>query len=460
MAQQFDVEKEISALRRKGLTDEKVLKDLAEHKLQNKKLCKKRLPCEMYDKVNLMCRKYMDRMARFEVDYDFEIDERAFKNVLVCCFECAPFLHASVIKNAIAPYWKVRDYNINDAVFVERTDNPEKAKKEFFSREIPLSSNIQINIALFYHSGKTHICFIWNHMCFDGGGFKSFWSDFCKNYSDYVTKGDSPILFAEGSRNYTQVYKDFDKKTSRKAKTCFLNVTPRDNHTLPFKTFEKTDNVIIVSREISKENFVKAKNKAKSTGATVNDVLLAAYIDALGKTAGIKSDESISVASATDLRRYIKDNSDVGYTNHVSFIHCALREKGEGFAETLQHVCQKTKEIKRDPYMGLHGLPLLNIGYKTMIYLQAEAVVKLFYKNPTLSVSNVGAIDTNAFAMAGNEPFSAFVAGAAKNKPCAVMTALSINDVLKVSMCLRGNADDERLLNTFFDEFKKTIEEF
>ena len=85
--------------------------------------------------------------------------------------------------------------------------------------------------------------------------------------------------------------------------------------------------------------------------------------------------------------------------------------------------------------MGLHGLPLLNIAYKSMVYLQAETVVKLFYNNPTLSVSNVGKIDTVAFSLANNPPFSAFVAGAAKNKPCAVMTALTINGTLKASMC-------------------------
>ena len=94
---EFDTEKEIISLRKKGLTDEKVIKDLIEHKKNNPCLLKKRLPCEMYDKVNLMCRKYMDRMARFEVDYDFHIDEEAFKNVAICCLECAPFMHSQVI---------------------------------------------------------------------------------------------------------------------------------------------------------------------------------------------------------------------------------------------------------------------------------------------------------------------------------------------------------------------------
>jgi hypothetical protein len=62
------------------------------------------------------------------------------------------------------------------------------------------------------------------------------------------------------------------------------------------------------------------------------------------------------------------------------------------------------------------------------------------------------------FEMADNSPFSAFVAGAAKNKPCAVMTALTVKGRLKASMCLRGNDDDKELLENFFTEFKNAIE--
>ena len=92
----LDYKTEALSLKRKGLTDEKVIKDLIAFKEQNPHILKKQLPCEMYDKINLMCRKYMDRLARFEVDYDFLVDEVAFKNVAVCALESAPFLPIAV----------------------------------------------------------------------------------------------------------------------------------------------------------------------------------------------------------------------------------------------------------------------------------------------------------------------------------------------------------------------------
>lgn len=456
----LDFEKESQILRNKGLTDEKVIKDLINFKENNPNLLKKKLPCEMYDKVNLMCRKYMDRMARFELDYDFIVNEEAFKNVAVCCLESTPFLHSAVVKNPIAPYWKVADYNIAEMIFTEETEDVEKAKSEFFSKEIPLSSNIQMNIGLFYNNGKTYICFIWNHMCMDGGGFKAFWADFCKAYSDYVLKGISPLCFKTGSRKYIEVYKDFDKNTAAQAKKQFANISPKDNHKFPFSDNKIEKNVIIVSRTVNESSFKKAVNYAKSVGSTVNDLIIASYINALSEVAGFKSEESISISCATDLRRHIKDLSTIGYTNHVSFSHCSIPRIGNNLNETLTLVTTRMNEIKKDPFMGLHGLPLLNIGYKTMIYLQAEPVVKLFYRNPTLSVSNVGVIDTKAFSLSGNPPFSAFVAGAAKNKPCAVMTALSINGNFTASICLRGNKEDKALLEKFFDIFKANLESY
>ncbi len=450
--------KESQALQRKGLKDQKVINDLIEHKAHTPYTLKKRYPTEMYDKVNLMCRKYMDRLARFEVDYDFIIDEEKFKAVAICLLECFPIMHSKVVLNPITPYWRICDYRIYQMVDYKVVDDIDKTREEFFKMQIPLDSNMQMRIGVYICQGKSYVLFIWNHMLFDGGGFKQFWSDFCLNYTEYDLHGISPVHFSSGSRKYTEVYKDMDKATAKAAKNKYINISPKPKVTMPFINNDKTDDIIIVSREVEAEKFEKAKAFAKENGGTVNDILVTAFIAALGKVSGLSSTDSVCVACATDLRRYIDDLSKVGYTNHVSFIHCELEEKGADFKETFKNVSAKTKELKSDPYMGLQGLPILNVAYKSMVYLQAEAIVKMFYNNPVLSVSNVGQIEKCGFEISNNPPFSAFVAGAAKNKPCAVMTSLTVNGKLSASICLRGNDDDKAVLNKFFDIFKEEIE--
>lgn len=455
---EFDFNAEAVSLREKGLTDEKVITDLLKHKAQTPYMQQKKYPTEMYDKVNLMCRKYMDRLARFEVDYGFEIDEEKFKNTLICCLECAPFMHSQVINSPIAPYWRVAEYHIDDVVIVKHVDDIDKAREEFFKIQIPLKSNVQIKIGLYYCNGNTYVLFIWNHMLFDGGGYKAFWYDFCKNYTKYDLNGVSPIAFSSGSRSYKEVYKDMDEKTLKAAKKQLANISPKIKRTMPFKTLDKTDEIIIVSRQVEADKFQKAVEYAKEKGATVTDLLIASFINALATITDMPSDEAVSIACATDLRRHIKDLSTLGYTNHVSFSHCSIAGTGGSFDTILERVSNKMKEIKSDPFMGLHGLPLLNFAYKAMTYIQAENAVKMFYNNPVFSVSNVGAVDRMGFDLSGNSPISAFVAGAAKNKPCAVMTALTVNGKLSASMCLRGNADDKEVFEKFFTIFKDTIE--
>lgn len=453
----FDFDKERQKLIDKGLNDKNLIIKLIQFRNDNPHLQKSKYPLEMYDKVNLMCRAYMDRLARFEMDYDFEVDTEIFLNTAVCCLESFPLLHSQVIYHPVSPYWKVADYNVNDFVTVKYTDDIEKEREDFFRRRVPLKSNIQMNIGLFFCKGKTYICFIWNHMLMDGGGFKMFWSDFCRNYSDYVNNGIAPLGFSVGSRKYTDVYKDMPAEKAKRAKKQFANISPRLKLRFPFENDNREEDIIIVSRKIDSDAFIKAKDYAKNLDATVTDLLLACYMDSFAKIADFGTDERISVSCATDLRRHIKDFSDIGYTNHVSFVHCDIPRRGNSFKDTLELVRNKMKAIKQDEFMGLHGLPLLNIAYKTMIHLQAENVVKLFYNNPVFSVSNVGVIEPSDFVLGEKGPFDAFVAGAAKNKPCAVMTALTINNSLSVSMCLRGNEKDREVLEGFFNEFENII---
>ena len=447
-------------LRCKGIASEKVLADLKSYRDAHPVTKKRRLPTEMYDKVNLMCRSYMDRLARFEMDYDFIVDAEVFRTVAVCCLETVTFLRSQVINHPIAPYWRVADYDITDFLDIREVDDIARAKEEFFSREIPLKSNVQMNIGVYYYEGRSYVLFIWNHMCFDGGGFKMFWSDFCRNYTDFVLHGISPVNFSVGSRKYTDVYKDMDKKTAKRAKMQLANASPRSRVKFPFTPVNGEERVVIVSRRVGAEDFSRACAYAKSVGATVTDLLLASYIDALGKIADLTPSDSVSVACATDLRRHIKELSTIGYTNHVSFMHCALQKKGSDLCETLLLVRDVTNALKNDEFLGLHGLPLLNFAYKNMFYIQAESIVKLFYNNPQMSVSNVGKIDPSLYPLGQSGPCDAFVAGAAKNKPCAVMTALSIGGALSASICLRGNEEDKKILERFFTEFENNIKSF
>ncbi len=420
---------------------------------------KQRLPAEMYDKVNYMCRKYMDRIARFELDYDVIPDIDVFKTVIVEFFKAAPVFHSKFIDNHIAPYWLVSDYSIDDVLTVKETSDLEKSADEFLLQGIDVRSNVQMKIAILTDKGKCKICFRWNHMCMDGGDLKQFLADFFRNYNRYANDRNAAFDFKNGSRSYKEVYRDFSPADRKKAKKLYSAVSAENTHHLPFTKAEKTDRKILVRHKVDKGIFENARLIGKAYGATVNDVIAAAYIRAFYEISGCNTDEKVGMSCAIDLRRYIKNLRNTGYTNHTAFLPCTVNGKGRTITSDLISVRQSTKQVKADKFMGLHGLPLLNLGYSTMIHAQAELLVGAFYKNANLSISNVGKFDVDAFCIGNRKPIGAAVAGAAKEKPCAMMTALTFEGELALSICIRGNDKDAEMLKKFLCLIEKNLKE-
>ncbi len=451
------IKNRVEILKKRGLTDFELAQKVALREVENDLIPPKKLKAEMYDKVNYMCRRYMDRIARFELDYNFVPNIDALKFALICFFENAPVFHSQFIDNHIAPFWRVADYHIDEVLTVKKVEDFRKSADEFLLKDIPVKNNVQFTVALLIKGNNSKLVFAWNHMLVDGGDFKHFAKDLFRNYNLYCENKTMPLDFRSGSRSYKKVYDDLDKDYIKQAKKQFLGVSANDKHTLPFAPKTDKDYKFIARKSINSEIFKTAKDNAKKYGATVNDLISAAYMTAVYDIANLDKNEKLGISCAVDLRRYIKSIENTGYTNHTTFMPCVIEGKGENFTETLKKVAECNKNNKADKFMGLHGLPLLNLGYSTMVYAQAEIVVGLFYNNANLAVSNVGAMDLAALALNGNSPIGAAVAGAAKKKPCAMMTALSINNGLQLSMCVVGNDEDQKMLNKFFDLIEENI---
>ncbi len=454
-----DVKARIDELENCGVTDEKICADIIQSEINSGKLAvrPKKIKCEMLDKVNFMCRKYMDRMVRFEFEYDFSVDEYAFKMAVIGLLEKAHIFRSKIVYNPISPYWKPVAYNINDVVSISNKEATETRKEAFFSQEIPSDSNVQLKIHLFYDAGKTTICYLVNHMCVDGSGAMDFIEDLCRNYSEFLQKNISPVKYSQGPRDFEQIYADMDKQTQQKAKSLFANPTAKNKNTFPYHPKSADDKTVLTRKIIKREIFQPALQTAKSLGCTGNDLCIAAYMSAYKSITGLDNNSGLGVTTAIDLRRYIKFPKRLGYTNAVSFANCFVDRVGTDIKETLKSVVVASSKIKSDRFMGLYGMPLLNIAYKSMIYLQAENVIRLFYNNPSLSVSNLGVVKKERFAMDNNMPVGFYCSGAAKCKPCAVATISSFEGDLCISINFFGTEKDREIISGFYDEIENAL---
>lgn len=417
----------------------------------------RKLNAELWDKMHYLFRDFNDRMVHVELHYDFEIDIDALKTVLICFFEKAPVLHSSFKDNHVSPYWLVKPYTIEDVLTVAYPEDLEQAVDDFLTQYIPPDSDLQMKVAVFFKDGTSTLCVVENHMCMDGGDFKYFMKALCENYNNYVEKGISPIELREGTRSYESVYHDFSKTEQRMARNLYKNVCAKDEHKFPLTPDSIRDRSFIAKRKLSAETFNKIHAAGKKHGATVNDMLLAAYFYSLYELANYDPSDSVTISCAIDLRRHIKDVSDEGLTNHTAYMQCNIPERGRDIFETLQYAVQSSQKFKHDKFMGLYGLPLLKLGYSILPHAASEEIIKIGYSNPLLAMSNIGILESDKLALDGHEPMDGFMTGAVKYKPYVLLSVTSLRKELTLSLCERGNDQDRAIVERFFDLMEKNI---
>lgn len=418
---------------------------------------KRRLNAELWDKMHYLFRDFNDRMVHVELNYDFIPDIEALKTVLICAFEKVPVLHSRFVDNKLSTHWEVRPYNIDDVFTVSFPDDMGKAVDEFLTQYISPVEDIQMKVALFIKDGKSSLCMVENHMCMDGGDLKYFLKEFCENYSRYITEGVSPIHFRTGSRSYDDVYSGFSKTEAGVAKRLFKNINARDDHRFPLTKDNIRDKSFIARKKFSEETLAKLKTKGKELGATINDLLLASYFYSVYELADYPQGDKIMISNAIDLRRHMSSVDNKGFTNHTSWMQCVIPERGRDIFETVKYVVQSSNRFKKDKFMGLYGLPLLNFGYNFLPHSVSEEIIKIGYSNPLMAMSNIGVLNGQHFVLGEKEPTDAFMSGAVKYKPFVLLTATTYKNVITLSMCVRGNEEDKQIVNEFFNLMEKNI---
>lgn len=418
---------------------------------------KRRLNAELWDKMHYLFRDFNDRMVHVELNYDFIPDIEALKTVLICAFEKVPVLHSRFVDNKLSTHWEVRPYNIDDVFTVSFPDDMEKAVDEFLTQYISPVEDIQMKVALFIKDGKSSLCMVENHMCMDGGDLKYFLKEFCENYSRYITEGVSPIHFRTGSRSYDDVYSGFSKTEAGVAKRLFKNINARDDHRFPLTKDNIRDKSFIARKKFSEETLAKLKTKGKELGATINDLLLASYFYSVYELADYPQGDKVMISNAIDLRRHMSSVDNKGFTNHTSWMQCVIPERGRDIFETVKYVVQSSNRFKKDKFMGLYGLPLLNFGYNFLPHSVSEEIIKIGYSNPLMAMSNIGVLNGQHFVLGEKEPTDAFMSGAVKYKPFVLLTATTYKNVITLSMCVRGNEEDKQIVNEFFNLMEKNI---
>ena len=78
--------------------------------------------------------------------------------------------------------------------------------------------------------------------------------------------------------------------------------------------------------------------------------------------------------------------------------------------------------------------------------------------NTVLTVGSGGILEGDRLSLDGNEPVDGFMTGAVKYKPYVLLSATTMRKVITLSMCVRGNEEDEKTVERFFDLMEKSLD--
>lgn len=419
------------------------------------------LKAEMWDKMQYLFRNYYDRMMHIALYYKGDILVDIFKQAVSDMLDAVPVLRSKYHNNFIKPYWVIsKKYDIDKVVIEAEGKDYEAILNNFLTQTISVKSPVQIRFIIVKSVKITAVGVLINHMCFDGGDAKKILSTLIANYNA-IARGWDKKEYRTGRRDYKQVYDNFSDEDKRIAMKLYKNISAvKSKQKFPLTRSKLYDKNLIHKIKLEPDLVSEFKEIGKKYDATLNDMYLTAYITTLYKM-GLDKNKPLTIPCMVNLRRHIPfDGEKEGYTNHTGFMNCAVSNCGKTFEETLALVKQSTDVGKKDKFIGLYGLPLLNLGYTIFPQFLSEMVIRLGYTNPLIGMSNIGIIPEDGMLPYGAKLIDGFITGAIKHKPYVQLAVSSCLGGSTLSIAVKGNRNDSEIVNNFLISLKRTIYEF
>ena len=421
---------------------------------------KKIYKAEMWDKMQYLFRAYYNRTMHAAYYYDGTIDEVALAQVYEAVIKEIPVLHSTYHNNFIKPYWTLNEtFSASDFFTLIETDDPEKELDDFMGYTVPADGKVQMRACIIRSNGKDILATVVNHMCFDGSDMRSLNMKVVETYNKYKETGVIAPEIKKGTRCADQVYYELSPEDQKIAKGLYKNISTVENKvTFPFAQDDGSEKCRLVREKLCRDDFLAMKAKGKSMGATINDVLLAAYFRALYNHVGRK--ETITVPCMYDLRRYTGGKS-LGLTNMIGFMPCTISpDVGATMADTIKKIQEALKGAKEDKFTGLYSLPLLKLAYAIFPHFISEIAIRMGYTNPYIGMSNIGIINPSEFGFNGLTLVDAFYSGAIKYKPYMQLALTTFQNEITFSVGIRGNDEDAKIFHVFIKDVIQEIKDF
>jgi len=401
----------------------------------------KSIPAGAGDKMQYLVHNFNDNTIRFILKYPCLLDPEALKGAARALILSTGVLHSSFRPGRFSARWQISDSIEDDCFFqyVPSSGDPTAEALSLACLPVTLDGKSQLICRLVQSSCESFVVLTVSHLCVDGGDGKYLLRKLTEAYNLILSSGSCRSLsIKQGSRSVRQLYRSL-----RPGQFLSLLKDPRTGvkSVCPFPS-DQPGRPVILHETIPETVMTAARLRAKDSGATVNDLLIAACYHAYAALPGVDARAPMSVMSMLDLRRHCPGHDSEGLSNLSGSLPTALMKGVSGsYEETLADISAQTLRIKSDPLAGLHGMPLLHIAASTAPLRLVEMAASRLYGSMSVGLTNLGNIDCGQLAMGGVRPAAGWFAGPLKKKPGMQVSAASFGSAC--ALCIAGCYADE-----------------
>lgn len=389
------------------------------------------------------------------IEFSGHIDEMVLKKAVSVSTDINPLIRCYFDINHKYPYWKEKDFKGEDFVkVIACSSNEEEQKIKLLASKIDALNGPQLKIYVIRKQDSDILCIIINHMLCDGAGFK----EYLYELSDLYTKCKKNIEIPKrelASRSINQLFKNI--KWHEKLNILFSkSELSKQKNEVRYSLEGAKGNPLFITIDITSEELEIIKAYGKLNGATVNDIIITAYVRALYRKTG---NERIVIPCPIDLRKYLSVEEEHGICNLTSNYICdVIMDNNKSFADTLMDVSKQMK-LQKSNNNCLKPVILLECFFNVLPFNLMKKLFDKVFTIPVVSYTNLGVIDKKQLNFDNIEISHIYLTGAIKHVPYFQIAVSTYNGVCTISSNLFGSENDKKNIIYFLNEMKKELKE-
>lgn len=381
------------------------------------------------ERGQFILREFNDNTVRFVLNYPGIVDVEILRKAVKAVVESVDVLHGTFFTEGIGAHWKLNE-NVDESnyfLYVQTDGDPTPTANSLSLMPVYSEDKVQIHCTLVQSENASCVVVRMSHLVVDGGDGKYLLGKLAEAYNLIAETGNADALqIKNGSRAPEKVYDKVSKEDMKKLQKSSPSSSDVRSF-YPYPTEEPGRNRLVLAK-LPGDVMNAARKKAKSVGASVNDMMIAATYHAYAKMEGIDAAAPMCMNSTMDLRRHCVDGESEGLCN-MSGSFMTLLEKGvqQSFSETLAIVAEQTTKVKENPLAGLEGMPIVHaLARNVPIGLLLEIMGKVYGTAP-VGITNLGNLKCADFALGGIVPNGGIFGGPLKKKPGMQISVISFD---------------------------------